>query len=1300
MNFDHIKEQILSALNIQDVVSDFISLKKKGVNYIGLCPFHNEKTPSFTVSPAKNMCKCFGCGKGGNVISFVMEHEKLSYEETLRYLAKKASIDIPEQELSPEEKAKLSERENLLTANRYALGFFQDELKNSTEASKYLTKDRGFSQEIIKRFQVGYSPNEWKAFLETATGKGYKQELLLKAGLIGKKEETNYVYDRFKGRVIFPFFSASGQPLGFTGRITKEDKKNPAKYLNTPDTPLFHKREVLFGLYQSKVAIIKTGRAYLVEGNTDVMSFHQNGLENTVCSSGTALTKEQLRQLHRLTSNLTIIMDGDSAGLKAAIKGIDLALEEGFDVRLVILPQKEDPDSMARKLGPQLSEWLNEQEKDFIVFKSELLRKEKTPQSEGEVIESIAKSIACINNPAQRESRIKSASEILDVDREMLRQTIGKDAAKIHEIVKGFSFLNHATEAIRMADNAILFTDKEEAIEALAEGQKNVIAINHLGHSDIQNLKKLTSNIEFKIFNYESDAYKNKESEEVILCKKLIEYGFNIQVSTDALDEGDFKSLDLENQTVCNFIDFYALSVVRHANTSDVKSVAVAAEKVAETFALCNNTIQTLRKKDYAKLFNLYESKFWDIVKPFVQNIKNKEKQAQSDIVIDDEKQEFDASALPSYVDEKFFHKHGYFAAQNKKKQKIFYVFKSMEGNSLLPVANFYLTPLFQVYHDEAKLNKRVVKITSADTYKEEFLEFVSDELVEFGAFKKVIFRRGGYVFENGKPFHHEKILSSTANSFPLTYPLIELGTQKEGFFSFADAIFYDNTITRMDDLGLVTVNGTTFYSPSCSKVNDIKRDQDEYEQQRNFNFTPGTATFEEWAKLVDEVYKINNNGKWAILMAILAANRSIIYPIRRLFTSVFLVGPTSSGKTQVAVSIRSVFFKEDAPLFNLNQGTDAAFFTLLEKFVDCPVVLEEYNDMQISDNKFQGIKSAVYDGEGRQKMKGDAASKQMDISKINSIPIPLGQEAPERDDGALYNRTVILNVPKVTTWSDEAAEVFADLKKIEKEGLHDVLIEILKLRPIIKEKFKKEWEETEKKLKKDLKSRCDGYENRILITVSIFTTMCKLWEEHATNAKLPFTYEEFYEIALEQIINQSAAIAETNRLATFFQALEILLGNNKITSGKELHIELVQEVQIRNGKDKATGKEKFKEIRWDNAFRKIVFLRIGEVHTEYTRMHPKENLSIKNLNTYIKDHPAYIGSTKSHVYRWEETKKVGNESGNVTEKMKIMTKNTSGIVLDYEILKKEGYVFEEEEYDKHGKQLTIEEATQEICSN
>ncbi len=422
-------QKIFDAARIEEVVSDFVTLKKRGVNYIGLCPFHNEKTPSFTVSPAKGIFKCFGCGKAGNSVKFIMEHEHYSYPEALKYIAKKYGIEVEETELSTEEKQQMDERDSLFALNTFISNYFQDNLFNSEEGKAIgLTyfKERDFLESTMKKFQLGYAADEWEAYSKHALANGYSKDSLVKTGL--SIDKGNRLMDRFRGRVMFPIHNLTGKVIGFGGRILSSEKST-AKYVNSPESDIYSKSKSLYGIFFARNAIVKHENCFLVEGYTDVISLHQAGIENVVASSGTSLTVDQIKLIKRFTPNITILYDGDAAGIKASFRGIDLILYQGMNVRIVLFPEGEDPDSFARShTSSELEGFIKKEAVDFIKFKTRLLLDETLgdPTAKVKLIKEIVQTIAHIPDAINRTVYIQECSNLMEIPEQTLMNELNK----------------------------------------------------------------------------------------------------------------------------------------------------------------------------------------------------------------------------------------------------------------------------------------------------------------------------------------------------------------------------------------------------------------------------------------------------------------------------------------------------------------------------------------------------------------------------------------------------------------------------------------------------------------------------------------------------------------------------------------------------------------------------------------------------------------------------------------------------------------------------------------------------------
>ena len=486
-------QQILGRLDIIDTIGGFVKLKKRGSNYLGLCPFHNEKTPSFTVSPSKELYKCFGCGRSGNTISFIMEHEKYSYVEALKWLANKYGIEIEEIFQTDEQKQTQLAADSLFIINAFAQQFFSTQLFETEEGQDIglaYFKERGFREDIIKKFQLGYSPEQRDAFTKEAIAKQYNTDLLLKTGLVANRNDQ--LMDNYRGRVIFPIHNHSGKVLGFGARILKSNDKAP-KYINTPENEIYVKSKLLYGSYFARQAIDKADECLLVEGYTDVVSLHQAGIENVVASGGTSLTPDQLRLIRKYSNNLTIIYDGDSAGVKAALRGLDLALEEGLNVKLVLIPDKEDPDSYVNKVGASaFTEFIQRNKKDFILFQLEVALKDAGNDSvkKSEVVNRMAETISKINKVedfTKQQDYIKQCSEILKIEESGLHALVNKfirDKITVQERKQPFEDAKQLEENAKRAEESgyddatfnLLFKDdlqEREVARILLEYGKN-----------------------------------------------------------------------------------------------------------------------------------------------------------------------------------------------------------------------------------------------------------------------------------------------------------------------------------------------------------------------------------------------------------------------------------------------------------------------------------------------------------------------------------------------------------------------------------------------------------------------------------------------------------------------------------------------------------------------------------------------------------------------------------------------------------------------------------------------------------
>lgn len=516
-------QRIMDSANIVDVVSEFVTLKRAGVNYRGLCPFHDEKTPSFYVSPARGICKCFSCGKGGNVVHFLMEHEQFTYPEALRWLANKYNIEIRETEQTEEERQAENERESMFVLNEWAAKYFQNILHNHADGvaiGMTYFRSRGFRDDTIRTFGLGFCPKERTALSEAARTQGFKDEYLEKTGLCYKRDDGKMI-DRFSGRVIFPVHTVSGKIVAFGGRVLKTDEKT-AKYVNSPESEIYNKRNELYGLYIAKHSIVKEDRCFLVEGYTDVISMHQSGVKNVVASSGTSLTPGQIKLIHRFTNNITVLYDGDAAGIKASLRGIDMLLSEGLNVKVVLLPDGDDPDSFARKHNAkEFQEYINSHQSDFISFKTELLMNESSddPVGRAALVDNIVKSISVIPDKILCAMYVKECSRKMNVDESLLIDAVAR--------------LKREQKEARLKNEA--HTNNDEEQKPKAETHKDIIEGNvQSGEMPLTATEKAERQLIQMIILYGEREVGNVETENGTVSMNVIEY-INYETNLDGL---------------------------------------------------------------------------------------------------------------------------------------------------------------------------------------------------------------------------------------------------------------------------------------------------------------------------------------------------------------------------------------------------------------------------------------------------------------------------------------------------------------------------------------------------------------------------------------------------------------------------------------------------------------------------------------------------------------------------------------------------------------------------------------------
>ena len=1272
---DYIVEKVRDASDIVTIIEKLgVSLKKQGQNQWGICPFHDDHHASLCVSQSKQIYTCFSCGKTGNVFSFLMEKEGMSYPEAVRWLAREASIKLPEEELTAEQKQAIDDRESCRVVINAAQALFEGQLLCDEEVRQYL-RQRDVSDDSVKIFGLGFAPG--RGFVtKTLSEQGYRQEYLVMTDVT--RNDEGHLRDTFQQRLMFPFYDRRGQIVGWTGRALGKDPK--VKYLNTSERFFFRKGEQIFGLYQARQAISKAGFAYVCEGQMDVISMAQRGVKNIVAGSGTAFTEQQRKLLKGLTRRLVMIYDGDEAGKKAAVKHIHSCVLAGFDTQCVFLSGGVDPDDLARKIGEGIGKWLSEHTISYVEYLCKILFDGATDaHQQGAVIRDIVNIIA-LEVPEVRERMLKELSGRTETKMDTLVGMVEKAEVpeRPDEFLPGFHGLDFVEDYMDAESKEVnLTTDWDGFVKGLGRKHPWVFLYGHPAADEMQRVHtKVKRMIVHKPL---MEADETSENDLLQVLKELFCKGMVVDVATEAGTRG----------FIYAYVNLYGEMIEKLAPTPEIRSRYL--NRCAEMISYCSTSVQTTSMRDWAEMLHLKLGELKAIVKPY-----NDERRASGRIErergdLGTALYEFSPEHIPSYVEENeeysaMLRRYNYFPLLSaKSREPVCYMFRDANGQ-LRRVADFYMEPLFHVYSRESDRNRRVIRLTSLYSGGSKFVELPSKAFAKLSTLDERLIEEGAYNFENGTAADYGRIRASMSYRFPVVEEISVYGQQPEGCFLFANAVLHevDGTwrIDYADQLGLMRHDNVTFYSPAFSKVNiGIRQDNDDLDQLRQLTYHDVPASkrisFQRWASLMDEVYKTNDNGKFAIVYAVMCAFRSDIYRrMNRIFTSLFFVGPTMSGKTQIAISIRSLFIKPEIPAFNLNSGTDAAFFSILEKFRDVPQIMEEYNDEQISDIKFQGLKSVTYDGDGKQKRKA-ATGNDVEVSKVNAPVILLGQEAPQKDDGALANRVVLCEVPKREDINEEhARQIFETLKQSEQDGLSYLLVDILKLRPLVQQHFQDLHRYSVREIQDRVENggRRSGDQTRIINTVAMFAATAKLLIEYAPHLRLPFTYDRFLELCVNKVTAQIGMIQATNKLAEFFDIVEVLIDRKILIPGRDYRI-------VQPGRGQTLARKKQQPFIVPTEKTEILYLRIESIHSAYMaemqhragREHP---LTKQTLFTNLRSDPTFIGETSGFKFRWEEevtTVSPNRQEGDTpfsTRIMKTFEKVTSAVILNYTLFR------------------------------
>lgn len=1259
---------VKSKLDIVDVIGAYINLQKAGINHKGICPFHQDNHPSMMVSKTRQTYHCFVCGEHGDVLDFLQKYNQITFTEALRLACKLAGVEFPEKEATPEENAAYRLLESRRIAIDAAAKFYQG---NLSQAESFL-RSRGYdsSDKALAEYGVGYAPSGNVA-MRKLTEQGYNLQLLTDVGILGKSQDGRS-YDFFRDRIMFPFYDISGRVIAFSGRIVTPND-NAGKYVNTGETPIFRKGQHIFGLYQAKKAIARAGFAYLVEGQFDVITLHRYGVENVIGGSGTAFTDDQIRLILRFTQSVVMIYDADDAGMKAAVKNCELLLKAGISVRCVRLPKGYDPDSYGRLCKEELKQKLFDITETFPKALKRMLvpRGCKDEATIASAMNTISNLVACVQDAGLRLEYMKSMAKDFDTKMTILEDKVRDIRRNVNDVKKesmkqGIFGIDSLKENLRNSEPAVITSSIDTFLESYGDNPI-VYAAGMPSSTDIQNLRRICCYFVTTEDGCAINSTTGEDSDYLATLAEMYKAGIS-QIRV------------MHEDKVESFIDFY-IRIHGDLLPGFLGDKVPIITRCIELTSYAEETVITVNKNHYCSKLGLSKGQFDEIRKPFVSKRKNVLKaNALKDDLYDDD---FDGDEVPSYAREgeyaQMFRECKYYPRLNKQGIPVCYMFQNKNGRGFSQVADFYMVPLLHIFNEDFEQNKRVLKVNRRYFDKPLYIEVLSSSLKKMSTIEDVLINYEGVNFTDGEEWQWRRIKEYMSRHFVQCREIQTYGNQQsegmsrktdEQFFAFANGIAHEDengkyVFEKVNELGVVTHNHMNYYLPAFSTIYaGSGRQSDKYEliSQLVYEDIPinKQVTFEKWASLMNEVYKINDNGKWAIVFALMCAFRSNIHCLDRLFTAPFFMGPMSSGKTQIAISIRSLFISPTIPIFNLNTGTDAAMSTIMGTFRDVPVVLDEYNNKDISDTKFQALKGIVYDGDGKQKRRG-TSGRDIENDKVFAPVVICGQETPQRDDNALMSRVIICEVPKPKNRTPEETKLFEELKNIEKNiGLSNVLLEVLSLRPAVMDHFRALKQEAYSELKSDVVN--SGEMDRLMKTASLFLGMVKLVERYS-KLKLPFTYDEFFALVQEKIKFQLSLIRSTDKLAMFFNAVNNMIDTKQVLVGREMLIEQPKSV---TGKDSHGDKKTF---GFDPGTH-ILFLRLSSVYSIYDRSgYNSENTTLSTLEQNLRSHPSYIGTVPSRRFTWEETVEVAKQDDQETmvRVRKERSTSTSAIIIDYD---------------------------------
>ena len=1044
---------------------------------------------------------------------------------------------------------------------------------------------------------------------------------------------------------MFPFLDLQGRPVGFSGRYVTP-VRDAGKYVNTGDTPLFTKGCHLFGLYQAKQTIISTGTVYVVEGQFDVLSMAAAGIRGVVAGSGTAMTQQQVSLLARFARTVVLMYDADAAGLKATVANCGQLLARGLDVRCVIMPEGRDPDDVARSEGDGMTVWMSGNTKPWLRYFLHVLNVSglTAPDEKESALDTIAGIAAQIPSNSMRQFCATEIAEAFKCHIDAVTakfRTVIRNAPAVPSGQPGVHGLDELAETCRDEQYCLLTPDLDEYLTC--DDMPALYVSGRLEPEHVQELRKA-----HRLYQISSKHLVIDDSgrESAFLSSMADCFRAGLQ-TIDVVPEGGDADDEDASPSSYSFLNAYIARYNAFFRKSPPSDRTEYIKRCALLISCAEDSVRIVNFAYYQQQLGLTKTQLTDILKPFLEQRKTRIVLA-SQRADNDTDEDYDQ--LPQYVDDnevysRMFRQCHFFPKLNQDGEPVCYMFQSEKGG-FQPVGDFFMTPLLHIQSEDADNNKRVIRINRRYYRQPLYIEVKSRALLKKSTIEEELILLEAVNFTNGEEKHWTRIKEWMSRNFVTCSEVLVYGNQQtdglsrredQMFFAFANGIFHQvDGVWRFDEInefGVVSHNGRNYYLPAFSSIHSGQQDgTDRYEDISTLIYRELPAErqcpFEKWADLMNRVYKINDNGKWALLFAIMCAFRSNIHALDRLFTAPFFMGPMSSGKTQIAISIRSLFISPKVPIFNLNIGTDAAMSSKMSAFRDVPVVLDEYNNKDISDIKFQALKGIVYDGDGRQKRKANS-SREIENDKVFAPVIICGQETPQRDDNALMSRVIVCEVPKPSgPRTDSEIALFEQLKGIEEAGLSNVLTDILKLRPVVMDHFRELKVACYQELKRHI--TIHGEVDRLMKTVSLFLATCRLIQDY-TDLKLPFTYDEFFDIALKKVMMQKDLITRSDKLAIFFRAMDAMIDHQQLIEGRDYAFGTPASLNIRAAK----GEPQTMAVPPGT---NVLFLRVTKVYTKFANSnYNSDGTTQTTIEQNLRSHPAYLGAVRGWRFTYYE---------------------------------------------------------------